>query len=122
MTIVMCLFGHKKDHQVMQISVFCIGVLCNCVLPPRLNEAKVRRVGKGELSESEKKKLRNRSRSDPLLSSSPSSSTPDNHRSHIRAKSSGNHPSSSSSSSSGSKKNRRPKAQDQKSPSVSIKT
>ncbi|AEC07669.1 putative PPPDE putative peptidase domain-containing protein [Arabidopsis thaliana] len=99
-----------------------LGVLCNCVLPPRLNEAKVRRVGKGELSESEKKKLRNRSRSDPLLSSSPSSSTPDNHRSHIRAKSSGNHPSSSSSSSSGSKKNRRPKAQDQKSPSVSIKT
>ncbi|XP_010417284.1 PREDICTED: deSI-like protein At4g17486 [Camelina sativa] len=95
-----------------------LGVLCNCVLPPRLNEAKVRRVGKGELSESEKKKLRNRTRSGPLLSSSSSSSTPDNHRSHIRAKSTGNQPSSSS----GSKKNQRPRAQDQKSPSVSVKT
>ncbi|KAL1224677.1 DeSI-like protein [Cardamine amara subsp. amara] len=83
-----------------------LGGLCNCVLPPRLNETKVRRVGKGELSESEKRKLRHRSRSGPLLSSSSSSSTPDNHRSHIRAKSTGNHPSSSSSSS-GSKKNQR---------------
>jgi hypothetical protein len=118
----MFLFGIREITSSNAGNCFCIGVLCNCVLPPRLNEAKVRRVGKGELSESEKKKLRNRSRSDPLLSSSPSSSTPDNHRSHIRAKSSGNHPSSSSSSSSGSKKNRRPKAQDQKSPSVSIKT
>ncbi|XP_010472522.1 PREDICTED: deSI-like protein At4g17486 [Camelina sativa] len=99
-----------------------LGVLCNCVLPPRLNEAKVRRVGKGELSESEKKKLKNRTRSGPLLSSSSSSSTPDNHRSHIRAKSTGNQPSSSSSSSSGSKKNQRPRAKDQKSPSVSVKT
>lgn len=101
----------------------CVGVLCNCVLPPRLNETKVRRVGKGELSGGEKKKLRNRSRSGPLLSSSSSSSTPDNHRSHIRAKSTGNHPSSS-----GSKKNQRhcaptaPRAQDQKSLSVSVKT
>ncbi|CAE6008170.1 unnamed protein product [Arabidopsis arenosa] len=93
-----------------------LGVLCNCVLPPRLNEAKVRRVGKGELTESEKKKLRNRSRSGPLLSSSSSSSTPDNHRSHIRAKSTGNNPSSSSTS--GSKKNQRPRTQGQKSPSL----
>ncbi|KFK32585.1 hypothetical protein AALP_AA6G262400 [Arabis alpina] len=99
-----------------------LGVLCNCVLPPRLNESKVKRVVNGELSEGEKKKLRNRSRSGPLLTSSSSSSTPDNHRSHIRTKSTG-HPSSSSS-----KKNQRhcvptaPRAQDQKSPSVSVKT
>lgn len=104
----------------------CVGVLCNCVLPPRLNEAKVRRVGKRDLSEGERKKMRNRSRSGPLLSSSSSSSTPDSHGSHIRAKSTGNHPSSSSSS--GSKKNQRhcvptvPRAQDKKSPSVSVKT
>jgi len=104
-----------------------LGVLCNCVLPPRLNEAKVRRVGKRDLSEGERKKMRNRSRSGPLLSSSSSSSTPDSHGSHIRAKSTGNHPSSSSSSS-GSKKNQRhcvptvPIAQDKKSPSLSVKT
>lgn len=96
------------------------------MLPPRLNEAKVRRVGKRDISEGERKKMRNRSRSGPLLSSSSSSSTPDSHGSHIRAKSSGNHPSSSSSS--GSKKNQRhcvpsvPRAQDKKSPSVSVKT
>ncbi|CAN8315054.1 unnamed protein product [Cochlearia groenlandica] len=102
-----------------------LGVLCNCVLPPRLNETKVRRVVKGEVSEEEKKKRRNRSKSGPLLSSSSSSSTPDNHRpSHNRAKSTGNHPSSSS----GSKKNQRhcatttPLAQDKKSPSVSVKS
>ncbi|ESQ46570.1 hypothetical protein EUTSA_v10000310mg [Eutrema salsugineum] len=95
-----------------------LGVLCNCVLPPRLNEAKVRRVGEGE-----KKKQRNRSRPGPLLSSSSSSSTPDNHRSHIRAKSTGNNPSSSSS-----KKKQRHCApiatrdQDQNSSSVSVKT
>ncbi|KAG2259060.1 hypothetical protein Bca4012_096062 [Brassica carinata] len=90
-----------------------LGVLCNCVLPPRLNESKVRRVVKEELSEGEKKKkkMMNTSRSGPLLSTSSSSSTSDNnHRSHIRAKSTGNH------SSSGSKKSQR-QAQDKKSPS-----
>ncbi|KAF2601545.1 hypothetical protein F2Q70_00027875 [Brassica cretica] len=105
-------------------------VLCNCVLPPRFNETKVRRVVQGELSEEERKKRRNRSRSGPLLSTSSSSSTPDSHRSHIRAKSTGNNPTSSTSSStSGSKKSKKqcapptaPRAPDQKSPSVSVKT
>ncbi|KAJ4902980.1 PPPDE putative thiol peptidase family protein [Raphanus sativus] len=110
-----------------------LGVLCNCVLPPRFNETKVRRVvNKGELSEEERKKRRNRSRSGPLLSTSSSSSTPDSHRSHMRAKSIGNPASSSSSSSctSGSKKSKNqcappptaPRAPDQKSPSVGVKT
>ncbi|CAF1862128.1 hypothetical protein Bca4012_033194 [Brassica carinata] len=107
-----------------------LGVLCNCVLPPRFNETKVRRVVQGELSEEERKKRRNRSRSGPLLSTSSSSSTPDSHRSHIRAKSTGNNPTSSTSSStSGSKKSKKqcapptaPRAPDQKSPSVSVKT
>ncbi|KAH0912698.1 hypothetical protein HID58_036019 [Brassica napus] len=94
-----------------------LGVLCNCVLPPRLNESKVRRVVKEELSEGEKKRMRNTSRSGPLLTTSSSSSTPDNnHRSHIRAKSTGNH----SSSSMGTKEGQRhcaPQAQDKKSPS-----
>lgn len=113
--------------------MFCLGVLCNCVLPPRFNETKVRRVvNKGELSEEERKKRRNRSRSGPLLSTSSSSSTPDSHRSHMRAKSIGNPASSSSSSSctSGSKKSKNqcappptaPRAPDQKSPSVGVKT
>lgn len=121
---VFCLAVRKNHIKLMFFVRNCVGVLCNCVLPPRLNESKVRRVVKGELSESEKRKLRHRSRSGPLLSSSSSSSTPDNHRSHIRAKSTGNHPScsSSSSTSSGSKKYQRPKAQDHKSPNVSVKT
>ncbi|KAH0886174.1 hypothetical protein HID58_062270 [Brassica napus] len=88
------------------------------------------RLVQGELSEEERKKRRNRSRSGPLLSTSSASSTPDSHRSHIRAKSTGNNPTSSTSSStSGSKKSKKqcapptaPRAPDQKSPSVSVKT
>ncbi|XP_020872819.1 deSI-like protein At4g17486 [Arabidopsis lyrata subsp. lyrata] len=105
-----------------------LGFLCNCVLPACLNEAKVKRVGKdGKLLEGESKKKRKkkkaRSRSGPLSSSS-SNSRLDNNPTHNRSKSTGNPPLSSSPSCP-----MRPRvlcvasgAQDQKPPSVSVKT
>ncbi|XP_010526233.1 PREDICTED: deSI-like protein At4g17486 [Tarenaya hassleriana] len=66
-----------------------LGMLCNCVLPASLNEAKVRRVGRDPEAEKKKKhKKRLRSRSGPLSSSS--SSSEKNHPSHIRSMSAGN--------------------------------
>ncbi|CAN8284233.1 unnamed protein product [Cochlearia groenlandica] len=91
-----------------------LGVLCNCLLPSRLRETKVKLVKDGE----KKEKERNGSRTGLLLTSSSSSSTPDDHE----AKSSGNdHPSSSSLSSSGLKKKQRHRDQDKKLSSVSVK-
>lgn len=98
------------------------------MLPACLNEAKVKRVGKdGKLLEGESKKKRKkkkaRSRSGPLSSSS-SNSRLDNNPTHNRSKSTGNPPLSSSPSCP-----MRPRvlcvasgAQDQKPPSVSVKT
>lgn len=98
------------------------------MLPACLNETKVKRIGKdGKLVEGEntrkKKKKKARSRSGPLSSSS-SNSRLDNSPSHNRSRSTGNPPLSSSPSCP--VRHRVPSvasgAQDQKPPSVSVKT
>lgn len=101
------------------------------MLPDSLNEVKVKQVGKnGKLLEGENKKTKKkkkkaaRSRSGPLASTSSSNPKSDNNTSHIRSRSTGNPPSSSCPVKL--QRHQVPvvasETQDQKTPSVSVKT